>query len=427
MVEEAFISNLVTTNWDPLIEKAYKTCRAGRAEELEVVASNDDLDRGGNGGAPRLFKIHGCAQRAVADPKHYLPFMVATVDELAKWATSSKPLAEASRALLREGPSLFVGLSGQDFNLKTVFAEVEAGRDEPYPVSPSRVVFCATDLSPDQHAILKLIYGDAAYSANAKSIVKAATLPLYAKPLLGAIYFLGIKAKILALLAKGSSEIATPFMDMAIAVCESAEERLCSIFDPIAPADERWRAWTDGISRFVGRVMALYHKQELASDQDAYEPLSSFNVGKIESLSAAQTGNLHWLLLALSCVLEGERRGYWKVEVPLRGVASEGQLVLRDGGSAVSVFLLDRVIYRSRLERNILNLSPSPNAVVVVYPVDCLPSVSARFPTRALPGASYDPDEITEISLQEMLEGTTTTDVLLDAFRKELLTARKPW
>jgi hypothetical protein len=427
MIEESFLSDLVTTNWDPLLEKAYSGCRAGKTDELEVIAANDDLSRHNHGSAPRLFKIHGDARKSVADPTHYLQFMVATSDEIAKWERAAGPIAEASRALLRERPSMFIGLSGQDGNLKTLFANVEAGRSSSFALTPCRVVFCTTDLSSDHHAILKLIYGEETYTGNAQELVKEAALPLYSKPLLGTIYLLGLKAKIAALLQLGEAEIATPFTDMALSSLEYAEQRLCAVFDSILPADARWRAIADDASGFIGRLMALYQNQALHPDRRAYSPLSTCNLAKITASSPAAMGHLHWLFLAMSCILEGEKRGYWNVELPLAHDSSHGQVVLRKGSNALSIFFVDRAMYRSRLEKQVLNPTPSPNPVVVLYPAEAIPSSIARVPTRALPGGSPDPDDVTEISLQELLEGATTQDDLVDAFHKEISTARTTW
>jgi hypothetical protein len=151
------------------------------------------------------------------------------------------------------------------------------------------------------------------------------------------VYLLGLKAKIAALLDRGKLEIGKPFDEMSFESLEHAEDLLCKIFDPMVPSDDRWRAVVERVSRFVGRLMALYLDQNLA-DPEAYEPLSSFNIGKIEKRSAAAMGDLHWLFLALSCILQGERRGYWTVEAPVDRSASEGQILLRAGAGRFPYF-----------------------------------------------------------------------------------------
>lgn len=81
-------------------------------------------------------------------------------------------------------------------------------------------------------------------------------------------------------------------------------------------------------------------------------------------------------------------------------------------------------MHRSRLERKILNASPSPNPVVLFYPTELVPPSSSRFPMEMLPGATLDFDEVTEISLPDIMVGSTTADALLDALHKQILTAR---
>jgi hypothetical protein len=173
--------------------------------------------------------------------------------------------------------------------------------------------------------------------------------------------------------------------------------------------------------------MSLYLRHELSADPSAYEPLTSSNVAEIENQVPGAMGNLHWLLLALACVVEGEKRGFWTIEVPTGQNGADGHLVLRKDADAVSMFFLDRTMHRSRLEKLTLDTGSPSHPVVLLYPADPLPAASVRYPARTLPGSAGIPDELVELSLQELLEGTTTEDALMDAFHKEFITARTAW
>src|SRR4029077_12322583 len=119
LIAEGAVSEIVTTNWDPLVERAYEALEL--PPPLEVVACNPELQRQCLGAL--FLKIHGCAKRMVDDPDLYRPHMVATRTDITEWDQLAlfQPFKEKVRAILRERPAIFVGLSGQDFNLQALW------------------------------------------------------------------------------------------------------------------------------------------------------------------------------------------------------------------------------------------------------------------------------------------------------------------
>jgi hypothetical protein len=428
LIEEQYLFKLVSANWDPLIEKAYEGCFDSGTNQLEVIACNEDLNRKGSGRAPRLFKVHGCAQKAANDPNRYLPYMLATKAEIAQWTEGAerKAFRDAARMILREGPALFIGLSGQDFNLQALFVGVREKADEPYPPVPARVAFCADGLSEDHHTILENLYGKAAYNAHTDEITREAALPLYAKPLLATLYALGLKEKIVGLLQAATSELQPAHLTFALESLNKTEDRICAFYDAMPEPDERWRSLCDHFSRFVTRLLGIYRHQQLPTRTTAYEPLSAYNLAEIPTQSLHALGHQHWLFLMLACLLEGEERGYWKLEVPLTDSATSGQLIIWQNEEPLRVFLLHSPARRSRLEKVVLDTDTSPRALLLLYPSELVPREAKRFPLRELPG-SKEEDNVTEISLQDLLEGAPTGEDLLDAVRDELLGARREW
>jgi len=70
LIEEGIASDLVTTNWDPLIELASEKCRPGAVPTIRIVARGEEVAGSHDAGA-RLLKIHGCARKALQDPGTY--------------------------------------------------------------------------------------------------------------------------------------------------------------------------------------------------------------------------------------------------------------------------------------------------------------------------------------------------------------------
>jgi NAD-dependent SIR2 family protein deacetylase len=67
LIAEDIVTELVTTNWDPLIELAGGACSSGAVHTIRIVARNEEVSGSHDAGA-RLLKIHGCARKALRDP-----------------------------------------------------------------------------------------------------------------------------------------------------------------------------------------------------------------------------------------------------------------------------------------------------------------------------------------------------------------------
>jgi len=126
--------------------------------------------------------------------------MVATRGDINRWNADAffQPFREKVRTMLREKPAIFIGISGQDFNLQAECATATAG-GVAYPLNPPRIVFTVERIDPPQRAILEGFYGDR-YSANVTAVNEIAALPLYGKPLLGALFVQLLIEKLVCLL-----------------------------------------------------------------------------------------------------------------------------------------------------------------------------------------------------------------------------------
>ena len=188
LVEEGVFPDMVTTNWDALIERA-DIASAPRAEQrIHSIACNEELDTTSAPNRVRLYKIHGCAVKAQHDSTRYKPYLVATQLELGRWTTeeSRRPFREAVSTLLRQRSVVFVGLSGQDFDVQVQFITATLGRVAFDPAHP-RAMFCETSLTPNHRTILTALYGEREYGIHGANIDQNAAIPLFGKPLLGAL------------------------------------------------------------------------------------------------------------------------------------------------------------------------------------------------------------------------------------------------
>ena len=99
--------------------------------------------------------------------------MIATHYEITTWSMVDvyKPFFEKLRTLLRERPSLFVGISGQDINLQSQFVVASCnGPAVGFP--PARVTFSADAIGVPQREILQAVHGNN-YPPNQNAITSS--------------------------------------------------------------------------------------------------------------------------------------------------------------------------------------------------------------------------------------------------------------
>lgn len=199
LISEGAISEIVTTNWDPLIERAYSSL--GRLPLLRSIACSQDID-----GAPgrTIFKVHGCAEMSRLNPSRYKSHLIATDNHILNWTSKPEflPIRERLSVLLRERPSLFVGISGQDFNLQVNFVQANLGQ---FDFPPARVTFAEEGLGNSQSQLLRAVHGEDAYWAHKVAIDEKATLRLFTKPLFGGLYVSLVLSKINKILEAGDA------------------------------------------------------------------------------------------------------------------------------------------------------------------------------------------------------------------------------
>ena len=152
---EGVVPDIVTTNWDGLIEAALRELTGGNLESVvRVCVRNEDLR--GAGLRSRLLKVHGCAVLAGQDETVYRGLLVGRQSDIIKWSTASKnaPIRDQLVGLATTKPTLMVGLSTQDFNLQDVFSKAHELMSWRWPHKPHAYVFAEDSLGADQKHLL---------------------------------------------------------------------------------------------------------------------------------------------------------------------------------------------------------------------------------------------------------------------------------
>ena len=421
LMAEGAVSQVITTNWDPLIERAYAALACRPA--LQVVACNAELNLLGFGSV--VFKIHGCADAMRGDPPRYKHNMVVSRDDINRWTSREffQPFREGVRTLLRAKQAVFIGISGQDFNLQAQCVTAAIG-DVTYPVDPPRIVFTVTEIGAPQRAILQGLYG-ADYPANAATINNGAALPLYGKPLLGALFVQLLIEKLSCLLDMGDDQFpSNEFVVLSRHGIVMLEQFLTSRYDAVVDPIDRWRTLALEAPAFIARLLSLYRTQQVPATTSTYQPLDHNHIDWMRADQNLLAANLHWLILAASLFMEGQARGSWTLSAPALSTGEDGQL--RVGVAAtneVVIFFVSRAdTGQYKLQHSGALRVSSGRRVLLIYPAGTEPARTRRSPVRSFPGAASRA-LVSEIWLEDLANQTLTVDVLLDTIRSLLIAA----
>src|SRR5206468_2952329 len=143
------------------------------------------------------------------------------------------------------------------------------------------VVFAEMALKPSQSNLLAYIYS-ARYATNKERIDDMARIPLYAKPLLGALYVLTLKEKAGALINYARAE-GTPesVCSVASAGIDFLVDRASAKMASLAGLDDPWMWLAYSGSATISRAVRLYRDHELDGGSLKYWALHRGSVPSI--------------------------------------------------------------------------------------------------------------------------------------------------
>ncbi len=421
LVEEGLISELLTTNWDALIELAHEECRGSKPLTMQSVASSSEWSR--NGFLSRLIKIHGCARKARANEGVYRRFLVATRTDIHNWLGQQQfePFKTAFRAILREKTAFFVGLSAQDWNIQSQCSEAAFGQEQ-FALVPQKVYFAEPQIRNSQRAILKAIYGQNAYNGDAENIESKAIVPIFAKTLFGSLYLLTLAEKAHLVAGLPNVTLTTEYRDLMNTVLQQMGLELQSRYDSIADENTRWRTVANEVPYFLSRLLKMFRTGSPPSNWTEYDAIANKHLGQLEQ-THHEVLDLQWLLFALSVLREGVNRTYWKIQFSAALDGNLGQFQLSNGTKTIPVFLLQNDTGLLALMASGCIDSSTPDRSVVIYPRERKRiSRRATSPARTLPG-TLTPRVPHEIWLRGELEEASALTELFDSIKPEVALA----
>lgn len=186
LLHEGVVEQIVTTNWDGLIEKAVEESSApGHPALLGVLMTNESFRTAR--GSTMLVKQHGCAVKA-REHDDFRKYLVSQAVEIAIWLSNDiyTRVVDRVRTLAKDRKSLMLGFSAQDYNVLVQIAA--ASQDIAWAWDPSdpAYMFAEPTINASQKSVLKVVYRDD-YPSNRLRICEASATGMFSGPVLGAV------------------------------------------------------------------------------------------------------------------------------------------------------------------------------------------------------------------------------------------------
>jgi hypothetical protein len=378
LVLEGVLADIASANWDGLIEKAIAELTQGATDILRVCVRPEDFREPRLRG--RLLKFHGCALRACDDPAIYRPMLIGRESQIIRWphADDTAVMRQQLVSLATTSPTLMVGLSAQDSNIKDVFVQGAETMGWSWPSHPPAYIFAEEALGQDQRALLKYVYGDA-YDANRRAIEEGAQIRAFAKPLLTALVLNLLYRKLVGYVRQAHAP------HLRDADFDTLGAGLRTFRDLLAAAAEADRlAFIRSLVAESARVLALFRDGHPPSTPQ-YRPLGLQPIAEIAGDPAVVTSGLPELAAALGALGLGQAGGDWVLGRADPAEPRFGAMTVTRAGASVAqrVFFVANVEAALQLYHGGVIQDDEPDAVIF-YSTAPVP----RFPRspRSAPG-----------------------------------------
>ncbi|HEL3872917.1 hypothetical protein HMPREF3113_09455 [Stenotrophomonas sp. HMSC10F06] len=408
---EGAVPEMLSANWDPLIERAVDALTAGNtALSPTVVARPADLQLPRN--KTRLIKFHGCAVRAQGDPGQYRQWLVASNDQVTAFCSqpNNQGLVTALTHIVGSKRTLMLGLSAQDANIQGIFNkaanELAWQLGDPQP----SYVFSEQELGMDQRSLLRNVYRDQITSANLTAVFEAARIQAYAKRLLTALLLDVWSRKLQALISLAPSPL-----------LPTERQNLCagivSLRNYLADAAEPELNFIDALIDRFGRACKLLRDGQIEHPNVRFEPITNDVVTALPGNLALGALGLREAAVALGLLGIGLSRGDWTVEAEALDRES-GVLAVTGRGAAAA----RTKVYLTASAAGTALLHSEGHLVEIESPLLIQSQKLGVRMTRSPRAASGRTGlaKAREVSISTLLQTYATADELYDAFRQEL-------
>lgn len=408
---EGVATEMVSANWDPLVERAVASLTDGNAALAPTVVArpNDvQLPRG----RTRLIKFHGCAVKAAANEAEYREWLVARHAQVNGWCgkAGNQPLVTALLALITQKPTFMLGLSAQDGNIQHVFQTAAEQSPWNLAAAPPGFVFSEDELGLDQQSLLENVYGAQVNPANFQAVCEAARIQAYAKPLLTALLLDVLARKLAALI----SMMPGPF---PAAERQPLVDGVTRLRNDLGTAAQTSVAFVGGLLQTCARSSQLLRAGQVTQPNLKYMPISQDAIPGMAGNPDLDTSGLREAAITLGLLGAGVARGDWTVEAePVTTGSGVLAVISNLPGTAKTKVYVTANSFNAALLVACGELDESEAPILIQAKELALPMPRSPLGSFGRTGAPLT----REVSIGPLLNGCTTFDQLYTNFRQEL-------
>ena len=407
LVQEGLVTELLSANWDGLIEKAVKELSGGMGG-LKVCVRSEDIREPDE--KATLVKFHGCAVRAREEAETYRPYIVGAQSQIDRWMDDpqTQGLALHLTNVAFSKPTLMLGYSAQDANIRAVFSKAESAQSWAWPGDLPAYVMAEENIRSTQKALLENVYRDHFTGDNQASIIKSAHLQAFAKPLLTALLLWSYTAKLQRAARIGSFNLSDEMV-------EWVREGLVQLRDRIARAsDGDHPKFVKTLLAGVSRTKRLFFVGKGDSGMGFYEPLTQNPVSRMDQDVESETNGLPEASVIVATLAKGAEADDWSLRAVEPDDDRRGTVQLVKDKRIDRIFIVGNLdaelaLYESKA------VSDDDDDAVLIH--------ASRLPER-LPRSPRQPPGRTGIvgprrfSMRHLISGATPTE-LMERFRLE--------
>ena len=402
---EGYVSQILTANWDGLIEAAFQ--RLGSAE-LQVCVCADDLAEAG--GRVRLIKFHGCALRARDDEAKYRRRLIHQKSQIADYhnnedfrAIRVELVSEATKSR-----TLMIGLSAQDADIQMVFSDAGSGRVWPFPANPPAYVFAEDELGADQGTILRTVYKEH-FDEHPDEIEEQSVVRTYAKPLLSGLVLFLLCRKLQVLAARCDASVLGAEEKTKVAQKIQVLRDLAALALSAGDCDVTILRFAEVVSV----AMQTFRRGDPDGAPAGYWPITASSVSVVEGDPEIPANGLPEAALALGVLGTGVEEGWWSLDV----APHDSTLRIASVSTGLSRRLYFNATPRATVRMLAAGAVETDDGDVVVIHSDRFVPPATRSP-RSAPGRT-GVGAIRHVNMSDVLDGVATAADLGLRFREE--------
>lgn len=333
LVKEGLVSEIPSANWDGLVEKAMAMLNDGVCA-LKVCVRSEDLQAADQ--KATLVKFHGCAVRAREDEATYRPYIVGAQRQIDAWRDDQKMqgLVQHLTSVAIEKPTLLLGFSAQDGNIRNLFSLASNAQNWEWPGDFPAYVMAEEAIGEAQSALLGNVYKEQFDGVDRAEIKKSAHLRAFAKPLLLALVLWVYGAKLQRLSRLG------PF-DLIQEMANWVDEGIVLLRDEIASSNCGAHAeFADQLITQVSRAKRLFLCGDDPKDETRYEPVTPIPVTQMTPGVEWETGGAPEAAVAAAIIGHGAGAGDWTLVAADPSDDKSGIVAIKKGERSDRIFVL---------------------------------------------------------------------------------------